>query len=59
MEALKQDRALAKGVNTYDGHVTYEAVARDLGYTYQPLSDALGNGKKANGRADKGKKAAS
>src|SRR6185369_7820374 len=31
-EAIKQDRALAKGLNTYGGHVTYDAVARDLGY---------------------------
>jgi len=45
VEALKQDRALAKGLNTYGGHVTYEAVARDLGYPYVPLSDAIG-GKK-------------
>ena len=35
------DRALARGVNTYDGSVTYEAVARDLGYPYVPLADAL------------------
>ncbi|HYV43582.1 MAG TPA: alanine dehydrogenase [Myxococcaceae bacterium] len=42
VEALKQDRALAKGLNTYGGHVTYEAVARDLGYPYVPMSDAIG-----------------
>jgi len=42
VEALKQDRALAKGLNTYGGHITYEAVARDLGYPYVPMSDAIG-----------------
>jgi alanine dehydrogenase len=42
VEAIRQDNALAKGLNTYDGHVTYEAVARDLGYPYVPLLDALG-----------------
>ncbi len=41
VEALKKDSALAKGINTYDGHVVYEAVARDLGYDYLPLADAL------------------
>jgi len=41
-EAIKQDRALAKGLNTYGGHVTYDAVARDLGYPYVPISDAIG-----------------
>jgi len=44
-EAIKQDRSLAKGLNAYDGHITYEAVARDLGYPYVPISDAIG-GKK-------------
>jgi len=28
-------------VNTYGGSVTYEAVARDLGYPYVPLEQAL------------------
>lgn len=39
--AIKADPALAKGLNTYGGHVTYEAVANDLGYKYLPISDAL------------------
>ena len=30
------------GLNTYDGHVTYEAVAQDLGYAYVPMLDAIG-----------------
>lgn len=40
-EAIKSDVALARGLNTYGGHVTYEAVARDLGYDYVPIMDAL------------------
>ena len=41
LEAVKQDRALARGVNTFGGSVTYEAVARDLGHPYVPLEQAL------------------
>jgi alanine dehydrogenase len=41
VEALRRDRALARGVNTYGGSVTYEAVARDLGHPYVPLEQAL------------------
>jgi len=40
--AVKGDEALARGLNTYGGHVTYEAVARDLGYEYVPLAKAMG-----------------
>ena len=42
VEAVRSDKALARGVNTYGGSVTYEAVARDMGYPYVPLADALG-----------------
>jgi alanine dehydrogenase len=42
VEAVRQDKALARGVNTFGGQVTYEAVARDLGHPYLPLQDALG-----------------
>ena len=41
VDAVRQDAALARAVNTYGGHVTYEAVARDLGHPYVPLADAL------------------
>jgi alanine dehydrogenase len=41
MAAVAADPALAKGVNIYRGHVTHEAVARDLSYPYQPLSKVL------------------
>ena len=40
-EAIKTDVALSRGLNTYGGHITYEAVARDLGYQYMPILDAL------------------
>lgn len=38
-KAVQADRALALGVNTYRGYVTYEAVARDLNLTYRPLGE--------------------
>lgn len=41
VEAVKNDRALALGVNTYGGAVTYEAVATSLGMPYTSLDDAL------------------
>jgi alanine dehydrogenase len=39
--AVAGDAALARGVNIYRGHVTHEAVARDLDYPYRPLSKVL------------------
>ncbi|RKG79113.1 alanine dehydrogenase [Corallococcus terminator] len=45
VEAIKADRALQRAINTYNGHITYEAVAKDMGYDYVPLMDAIG-GKK-------------
>ena len=42
VEAGRRDKALARGINTFNGHVTYEAVARDLGLPYLPLHDAFG-----------------
>ena len=41
VEALKQDPHLANGLNVTSGHVTYEAVARDLGYEYLSAEKAL------------------
>lgn len=41
-QALKDDPHLRAGLNVHAGQVTYEAVARDLGYTYVPVEDALG-----------------
>lgn len=39
--AVKSDPALATGVNTYDGHITFEAVAKAHGLEYQPLEGLL------------------
>lgn len=40
-EAARTDRALALGYNTYGGHVTYEAVARDLDLGFRSLESLL------------------
>jgi alanine dehydrogenase len=41
IEAIDGNIPLSKGVNVCKGHVTYEAVARSLNLTYQPLADVL------------------
>lgn len=41
-QALRDDPHLAAGLNVWDGKITYEAVARDLGYDYVPTERALG-----------------
>ncbi len=33
-EAMAQDPGLVKGLNTFEGHVTYQAVAETFGYEY-------------------------
>ena len=40
-EAIRNDAALAKGVNVYNGKVTYKAVADALGLEYTPLSSIM------------------
>jgi len=40
--ALRADSALAKGVNTWDGHVTCRPVAEAFGAEYRPLGDVAG-----------------
>ncbi len=40
-DALKANPHLAAGLNVHEGKVTYEAVARDLGYDYTPVSEVL------------------
>ncbi|GAB4447972.1 MAG: alanine dehydrogenase [Anaerolineae bacterium] len=37
-EAVSADKALALGVNTYQGHITYQAVAEAFGLPYKPLT---------------------
>lgn len=39
--AVRANDSLAKGVNTVNGKVTYEAVAKSLGVPYTSLSDAI------------------
>ena len=40
--ALRDDQHLAEGLNVWNGHVTYKAVAEDLGYDYMPVSEIVG-----------------
>jgi alanine dehydrogenase len=41
VEAVRSDPHLKKGVNTYRGKVTYEAVALDQGLEHTPIDDLL------------------
>lgn len=41
VQAAKDSEALALGINTHKGHVTYEAVATALDLEYTPLSQTL------------------
>jgi alanine dehydrogenase len=41
-QAMLDDPHLLNGLNVHAGKVTYEAVARDLGYDYVPATQALG-----------------
>jgi alanine dehydrogenase len=43
-DAVARDRALGRGVNVLDGHLTYEAVAEAHNIEYTPLEDVLGAG---------------
>ena len=40
--AMLDDVHLLNGLNVHAGQITYEAVARDLGYSYVPAAKALG-----------------
>lgn len=40
MDAVREDASLARGVNTWDGHVTHRGVAHALGRDYTPLAMA-------------------
>ncbi|QVY60877.1 alanine dehydrogenase [Cytobacillus gottheilii] len=42
-KAVAENAALKLGVNAVNGKVTYEAVARDLGYPYVPVAEAFEN----------------
>ncbi|HAX24966.1 MAG TPA: alanine dehydrogenase [Chloroflexi bacterium] len=41
LDAIRQDAALAKGVNVYRGHVTYPAVAEAFGMNAEPIESLL------------------
>ena len=41
IEAIKKDRHLKNGVNTYKGKVTYQAVADDQGLDYVPIDKLI------------------
>ncbi|MGE7604404.1 alanine dehydrogenase [Peribacillus sp. NPDC097675] len=41
VQAILENEALAKGVNVANGEITFEAVAKDLGYTYVNVVNAL------------------
>lgn len=41
VEAVKRDPALAKGVNTFKGEITYPAVAEAFGLPWKPLEEML------------------
>ena len=40
-QAMRDDAALAKGLNTFDGHLTSEPVAQAFGYGFVPLATVL------------------
>lgn len=39
--AIKSDKGLREGVNTFDGHITYEGVAESQGLSYKPILDLV------------------
>ncbi|MBU8880754.1 alanine dehydrogenase [Bacillus sp. FJAT-29790] len=47
-KAVEDNAALKLGVNVINGSITYEAVARDLGYEYVPVEQAFENAKVSN-----------
>lgn len=40
-QACRDDKHLLAGLNIHEGHVTYEAVAHDLGLAYKPAAETL------------------
>ena len=39
--AIRADAGLREGVNTYAGHITYEAVAESQGLPFRPVSELI------------------
>lgn len=54
MEATANDEGLLKGINTYAGKLTYEAVAEAQGLDYTPIADALPGARPSNVSAQTG-----
>ncbi|HKL13837.1 MAG TPA: alanine dehydrogenase, partial [Halanaerobiales bacterium] len=40
-QAMLEDEALAKGLNVYEGDITYKAVAEAFDMEYTPLEDVI------------------
>ncbi|SDX86358.1 alanine dehydrogenase [Salimicrobium album] len=40
-KAAQGNKAIEEGINTMNGHLTYEAVAKALGYEFTPVSEAF------------------
>lgn len=41
-QALREDAALARGLNTYEGQITHEGVSTAFGLTLTPVKEAIG-----------------
>ncbi|WP_141430872.1 alanine dehydrogenase [Bacillus sp. 03113] len=41
VKAIEENTAIKKGVNAYNGHITFAPVARDLGLDYLSVEDAI------------------
>jgi alanine dehydrogenase len=39
--AIREDKGIAEGVNTYNGNLTYEAVAKAQGREYKAIADLV------------------
>ena len=52
-EAVTRSKPLSLGLNSYDGHITYAAVAEALGYPYKPLNELLKGADPKRGSAGK------
>ena len=39
--AIREDKGIAEGVNTYDGHLTYEAVAKAQGREFKAIAELV------------------
>jgi alanine dehydrogenase len=40
-EAIRSDQHLKNGVNTYAGHITYQAVAESQGLSYRSIDELI------------------